>query len=141
VDLRYLYVGSSDTGRDVATWLAVPGARVRWRFQHFGADVAAIDVGAAPTVLLADHRPAGSVLPIYAVSELEGVCAALERSGWTIEARSLGTPEGPAAVLHDVSGTKIALLQVDRPTAMETAYAAPDNVHAVRPDSPVVERG
>jgi len=133
VDLRYLYVGSSDTGRDVASWLAVSGARMRWRFQHFGADVAAIDVGAAPTVLLADHRPAGSVLPIYAVSELEVVSDALERHGWTIEARAIGTPEGPASVLHDASGTKIALLQVDRPTAMENAYATSDNIHAVRP--------
>ncbi len=133
VDLRYLYVGSSDTGRDVETWLAVAGARMRWRFQHFGADVAAIEVGAGPTVLLADHRPAGSVLPIYAVNELEAASDALERHGWTIEARAIGTPEGPASVLHDRSGTKIALLQVDRPTAMDNAFAARDDVHAVRP--------
>ncbi len=94
MDLRYLYVGSSDTGRDVAAWLAVPGAQMRWRFRHFGADVAAIDLGSAPTVLLADHRPPGSVLPIYAVVELDGVRDALERHGWTVEATSIGTPEG-----------------------------------------------
>ena len=44
---------------------AGPGRELRWRFQHFGADVAAIDLGTRPTVLLADHRPTGSVLPIY----------------------------------------------------------------------------
>ena len=29
----------------------------------------------------------------------------LEGHGWTVEARSLGTPEGPVAVVHDPSGT------------------------------------
>ena len=135
VELRYLYVGSSDTGRDLDSWLGLPDARLRWRFRHFGADVAAIDVGAAPAVLLADHRPAGSVLPIYAVIDLERALDALEGRGWTIDARGLGTPEGPAAVAHDASGAEIALLRVDRPGAMEAAYASGDNIHAVRPDA------
>ena len=132
VELRYLYVGSSDTGRDVEAWLLAPGARLRWRFQHFGADVAAIDLGARPTVLLADHRPTGSVLPIYAVDDLDDVITALAERGWTVEAQGFGTPEGPAAVLRDPSGTELALLRVDRPTAMEAAYASADNTHAVR---------
>ena len=132
MELRYLYVGSSDTGRDVEAWLLVPGARLRWRFQHFGADVAAIDLGTRPAVLLADHRPTGSVLPIYAVEDLDGVIAEIAGRGWTVEAQGFGTPEGPAAVLRDPSGTEIALLRVDRPTAMEAAYAYAGNTHAVR---------
>ena len=132
VELRYLYVGSSDTGRDAEAWLLVPGARLRWRFQHFGADVAAIDLGTRPTVLLADHRPTGSILPIYAVDDLDGVITVLAERGWTVEAQGFGTPEGPAAVLRDPSGTEIALLRVDRPMAMEAAYASTDNTHAVR---------
>jgi hypothetical protein len=131
VELRYLYVGSSDTGRDVEAWLHLPGARLRWRFQHFGADVAAVDLGRPPAVLLADHRPTGTVLPIYAVEDLDDAIAALEGRGWTVEARDFGTPDGPAAMLHDPSGTELALLRVDRPTAMDAAYAAPDNPRAV----------
>jgi hypothetical protein len=42
------------------------------------------------------------------------------------------TPEGPAAVVHSASGTEVALLQVERPDAMERAFAAEDNIHAVR---------
>jgi hypothetical protein len=133
VELRYLYVGTSDTERDLAAWLAVPGAAMRWRFRHFGADVAAVDLGSAPVVLLADHRPAGTVLPIYAVDSLDGLLDTLGGQGWTIEARALGTPEGPAALLRDASGNELALLRVDSPTAMEQAYAAPANEHAVRP--------
>ncbi len=130
--LRYLYIGSSDTGRDVAIWSALPGATVRWRFQHFGADVAAVDLGSTPVVLLADHRPAGSILPIYAVDDLDSAVASLERDGWAVHERSFGTPEGAAALLGTQGGTEIGLLQVDRPQAMETAYDDERNSHAVR---------
>jgi hypothetical protein len=133
VELRYLYVGSSDVGRDVAAWLRVPGAEVRWRFRHFGADVAAIDIGSPPVVLLADHRPPGSILPIYAVDDLDRSVAALDGSGWALDMGPVGTPEGPACVVRDDSGGAIALLQVERPNAMDSAYTDGANVHAVRP--------
>ena len=42
--LRFLYVGTSDTGRDAKWFTEVLGARQRWRYQAFGADVAAVDV-------------------------------------------------------------------------------------------------
>jgi hypothetical protein len=135
VELRYLYVGSTDTEQDLAAWLRLPHAKVRWRFQHFGADVAAIDLGSRPFVLIADHRPAGSVLPIFAVDDLDAVVGALDGHGWTLELGPMGTPEGPACVLHDASGAAIALLRVDRPEAMELSYANAANTHAVRTSS------
>lgn len=133
MQLRYLYVGSADTGRDLGTWLALPGATLRWRFRHFGADVAAVEMGAEPLVLLADHRPTGTVLPIYAVDDLDGVLASLRAHGWSIKARSLGTPEGPVALCKDESGTLLALLRVERPGVMDDAYANRANPRAVRP--------
>ncbi|MDQ6615031.1 MAG: hypothetical protein M3083_09845 [Actinomycetota bacterium] len=133
MELRFLYVGSSDTERDLASWLAMPGAALRWRFRHFGADVAAVDVGAPPVVLLADHRPAGSVLPIYAVTDLDATGADLQQGGWVLELGPMGTPEGPVSVWRDASGTTIALLRVDRPDAMDAAYTDGANTHAIRP--------
>ncbi len=137
VELRFLYVGTSDTERDLATWLALPGARLRWRFQHFGADVAAVDLSTpgTPVVLLADHRPAGSVLPIYAVDDLDAAGGDLKAGGWVLEGGPMGTPEGPASVWRDGSGTGIALLQVDRPDVMDSAYTDQANTHAVRATS------
>jgi hypothetical protein len=132
VELRFLYVGSSDVTRDLDAWLGVPGARVRWRFRHFGADVAAIDLGSPPLVLLADHRPTGSILPIYAVDDLSARVAALTAQEWELELGPMGTPEGDASVLRDASGVTIALLEVVRPDAMDAAYANTDNPHAVR---------
>ena len=133
MQLRYLYVGSSDVGRDVAAWLRLPGATARWRFRHFGADVAAIDLGSLPVVLLADHRPPGSILPIYAVDDLDRAVTALDGAGWARDAGPMGTPEGPACVVRQDSGAAIALLQVDRADAMDSAYADGANPHAVRP--------
>ncbi len=133
VELRYLYVGSENVDEDLAVWLALPGAALRWRFQHFGADVAAVDVGSPPAILLADHRPAGTFLPIYAVRDLEEVTVTLRTGGWRVEAGPLGTPEGPATLMVDRSGGEVALLSVDRPEAMESAFADQANSHAVRP--------
>ncbi len=133
MELRYLYLGSSDVDADVAAWLRVPRAQLRWRFRHFGADVAAIDPGSRPFILVADHRPPGSVLPIYATDTLDATLAALEGHGWSLELGPIGTPEGPACVLRNLGGAAIALLQVDRSDAMESAYADVSNVHAVRP--------
>jgi hypothetical protein len=131
-NLRFVYVGTDDTERDLAAYLAIPGARLRWRFQHFGADVAAVDVGGPPVLLLADHRPAPSALPIYAVDNLETATDSLETAGFRREAGPLGTPEGAASVLVDLSGNRVAILQVDRPGVMDTAYVDPANTHAVR---------
>ncbi len=132
MELRFLYVGSDDTERDLASWLAMPGARLRWRFHAYQADVAAVDVGPAPLVLVADHRPAGSVLPIYAVTDLADATQTLVAGGWTHQVGPVGTPEGPAAVLADASGTLLALLRVDRPGAMDAAYADVSNPRARR---------
>jgi hypothetical protein len=132
VELRFLYLGSEDTEQDLAAWLALPGARLRWRFDAFGADVAAVDLGGPPLVLVADHRPGGSVLPIYAVADLEGTTENLVAGGWTPHPGPVGTPEGPATVLHRPSGAALALLRVDRPGALDLAYADEANTHARR---------
>ncbi|MHB8670207.1 MAG: VOC family protein [Acidimicrobiales bacterium] len=128
--LRFMYVGTTDTERDALAYLRIPGATLRWRFRHFGADVAAIELGPGPLLVLADHRPAPSVLPIYEVDDLDAAMADLSSAGWTIEG-PVGTPEGPAVVVWDGSGNQISLLRVDRPGAMDRAYADPTNSHAV----------
>lgn len=135
MELRYLYLGTSDTERDLVAWLAVPGAELRWRFQRFGADVACVDTGSGPAVMLADHRPAGSVLPIYAVAGLEEAVA-FDEHGWTLVEQGVEVPEGPVALLRSADGIELALLRVDRPEAMENAFRDRSNTFAVHPPDP-----
>jgi hypothetical protein len=132
VELRFLYVGCDDTDAAVAAWLGAPGTVLRWRFVAFGADVAAIDLGAPPLVLLADHRPAGDVLPIYGVADRAATVDDLVAAGWAVIEGPVGTPEGEASIVRDPAGTVIAVLQVDRPGAMDGAFTDEANTHAVR---------
>lgn len=132
MELRFLYVGSSDTERDLAAWLALPGARQRWRFQNFGADVAAVDLGGRPLVLVADHRPDGSVLPIYAVDDLDAAGDDLRAAGWALESGPMESPEGPAVLWRNASGASIALLRVDRPDMLDGMYRGDAGTHPGR---------
>ena len=133
MELRYLYVGAEDTEVELEAWLAAAtSAPNAWNRQRGWTVPAAVDMGSGPAVLVADHRPSGSVLPIYAVEDLDESRAALEAAGWRSEGPAAGTPEGPTILLRSPSGIEVALLRLDRPTAMEAAFADPGNDRRVR---------
>lgn len=132
--LRFLYAGVRDTDSAIAFHVDVLGARVRWRFQHFGADVAAIDLPGdtetSPLLLLADHRPPGTILPIYEIDDLAAGVAHFRAAGVPVDG-PMGSPEGDAIVVHDPAGGALAFLQVDRPGAMDAAFTDERNEHRV----------
>jgi predicted enzyme related to lactoylglutathione lyase len=134
--LLYLYVGCADTTAEPAFYNEALGADLVWRFQAFGADVAAVRMGpegaAGPLVLLADHRPVPSVLPIYSVGSLDAMARWLAATGWAQQAVRVEVPDGPCLVLADRSGNQVGLLQQDRPRAMPNAYYDATNPNAVR---------
>jgi predicted enzyme related to lactoylglutathione lyase len=130
--LEYLYVGAADFDRDVAYYRGVLGAEVVWAFHAFGARVAALRVCAGPLLLLADHRPAPSCVPVLAVEDLEATVQQLQQRGWQSEGEAFEIPPGPCYRLTDPSGNPYALFQNDRPDAMEQAYADPSNPNAIR---------
>jgi hypothetical protein len=131
-DLVYLYVGTAHFERDLAYYRDLLGAPVVWSFERFGAKVAALRLGGGPLFLLADHRPAPSCMPIYAVGNLAGTVAALTARGFRAEGPPFEVPDGPCQRFQDPSGNALALLQIDRPDALVAAYANPGNPHARR---------
>jgi predicted enzyme related to lactoylglutathione lyase len=132
VGLVYLYVGSADVQADLAFYRDSLGGEVVWRFQAFDADVAGVRLGEGPMVLLADHRPAPSVLPIFAVTDLEAAQEMLAAAGYASTQTQVEVPDGPALVLRDPSGNELALLHRVRPNAMPSSYRDPGNSSAVR---------
>ncbi len=120
--LLYLYVGSVDVAGDLAWYNEVLGAELLWRAQALGADVAAVRVGQGPAVVLADHRPVPSCMPIWAVEDLDAVIEWLEATEWARGSVRVEVPDGPCVVLTDRSGNQVALLRQDRPDAMQRAY-------------------
>ena len=81
-------------------------------------------------LLLADHRPPGSLLPIWAVTDLDEAERRLRAAGCSYVG-PLGSPEGDAVVFADPAGVEWAVLQVDRPGALDGAFADESNDHRV----------
>lgn len=112
--LRFLYVGSSDVGRDVKAYVAA-GAQELWDKTAFGTRVAAVRPGPGPLVLLAGHRPAGHTLPVYEVADLKATVKLLRKAGWTLEGETFEIPNGPCRLVKDPSGVESALFEDRRP--------------------------
>jgi len=116
--LRYLYLGSSDVERDLRFYVEVLGGERMWQFEGAGAEVAAVRVAQGPWILLADHRPPGSCLPIFAVDDLERTANDLHGRGWVSESGPFEVPDGPCYLFRDPSGNELALLGNVRPDVL-----------------------
>jgi hypothetical protein len=117
--LVYLYVGSADVGRDLAFYVDQLGGELAWRVASGGTEVAAVRLGQGPLVLLADHRPAPTVLQIWAVQDLGRTADAVRAAGWRGPEHMVEVPDGPCLILSDPSGNKVGLLEQRRPGVME----------------------
>jgi predicted enzyme related to lactoylglutathione lyase len=119
-ELKYLYVGSDDTARDVAWYRDVLGAEVVFDLEGFGAKVAALRLTpGGPLWLLADHREAGTVLPCFAVPDLGTAVKALRKRGWKEKAGPIEIPDGPCMLFEDPSGNELAVYGNVRPDVLQ----------------------
>lgn len=130
--LAYLYVGTAGFERDCAYYREVLEAELVWAFHAFGAKVAAFRVCDGPLLLLADHRPAPSCMPVFAVEDLDATVAELKGRGWQSEGDRFEIPNGPCCRFSDPSGNPLALFQNLRPDSMERAFADEGNPNAIK---------
>jgi hypothetical protein len=132
----YLYVGVDDVLAAVDFYERALGAEFLWHFRRFETEVAAVRVSAeGPKVLLAEHRPVPSCIPIWTVPDLEALVAHLAAAGFAARGVSDGTPDGPVHVLQDLDGNELGFLQQDVPDALVARYAARDSEYAVPRDA------
>jgi predicted enzyme related to lactoylglutathione lyase len=117
-ELKYLYVGTRAFDEDRAYYRDVLGAEEIWHFEEFGARVAAFRVAAGPLLLIADHRPAPSCLPVFAVEDLEETVARLTARGWRAASGPFEIPDGPCYLFSDRSGNSLAVFGNVRPNAL-----------------------
>ncbi|HVL88295.1 MAG TPA: VOC family protein [Candidatus Thermoplasmatota archaeon] len=117
--LAYLYVGSSRFADDLAYYRDVLRAPLAWNLEGFGAHVAAFRFGEGPLVLLADHRPAGTCMPVYAVPDLEATVSDLRLRGWSPRSGPFEIPPGPCYTFADPSGNEVAIYEEVRPRPFE----------------------
>lgn len=118
--LEYLYVGSGDVEKDLAFYRDVMGARVVWDFREFGTRVASVELGERPPLyILAGHRPAKSVLPIFLVERLDEAERFLRERGWRDDGHRVEVPDGPVRIVTDPSGNQVGLLEPVRGRPLE----------------------
>jgi hypothetical protein len=130
--LDYLYVGCKNFESDAKYYRDTLNGELIWAFEKFGAKVAAFKLAYGPIILLADHKKAPSIEPIFSVENLESAIKSLKEKGVSEIEGPLQTPNGPAYSFQDPSGNKFSLLQNDRPEAMERSYADKSNASAIR---------
>jgi len=116
--LQFLYVGSADVGRDVEYYTTVLGGKKLWDIRAFGARVAAVRLCKGPVYLLADHRPAPSCLPLFAVKDLKATAKQLRGRGWRPDGRPFEIPPGPCYTFKDPSGNPLGIFVNARPNVM-----------------------
>ena len=117
--LEYLYVGTARFERDLAYYRDVLGAPLLWNLEGFGAHVAAFRLGKGPLLLLADHRPAPSCMPLYAVADLKETTRLLRKRGWKPDGRPFEIPNGPCCAFDEPSGNRLGIFQNGRPQPFE----------------------
>lgn len=118
--LEYLYMGSADVGQDLAYYRDVLGAEVVWDFSEFGTRVAGLRLWVkGPMLLVAGHRPAPSLLPVFAVDDLDATEKELRRKGWKPEGERFGIPDGDCYLFKDPSGNEMAVYEDSRPHALD----------------------
>ena len=120
-ELKYLYVGTSSFEEESRVLRQRPRGREVWQFEEFGAKVAAFRLAAGPLLLIADHRPAPSCLPVFAVPDLDSTVRELEGRGWRPEAGPIEIPDGPCYLFRDRSGNQLAVFGNVRPDALTRA--------------------
>jgi len=125
-------MGSGKFDADLRYYRDSVGAELLWNFKAFGARVAAFRVGEGSLVLIADHNPAPSCMPIYEAENLKSTVSELKKRGCKPDSGPFEIPNGPCYVFKDPSGNEFAIFQDVRPDAMEVSYADPDNPRAIR---------
>jgi predicted enzyme related to lactoylglutathione lyase len=118
--LEYLYMGSADVAQDLAYYRDVMGAEVVWDVSEFGTRVAGVRLFAqGPMVLIAGHRRSPSLLPVFAVDDLDAVEKDLRKKGWAPEGGRFGIPDGDCYLFKDPTGNEMAIYEDSRPHVLE----------------------
>jgi len=120
--LRFLYIGSSDVGKDLDYYTKVLGGKKVWDFTSMGTRVAAVQVSSGPLLLLAGHRRAPSVLPVFEVENLKVSVREFKSHGWQPDGEEFEIPNGPCYLFKDPSGNQMAIFQDVRPRLLESGF-------------------
>ena len=120
--LAFSLCGKLHVRKDLEYYTKTLGARKIWDFTSMGTRVAAVNVSSGPLLLLAGHRPAPSVLPVFEVENLKATVKELRNRGWRPDGGEFEIPNGPCYLFKDPSGNQMAIFQDVRPRLLESGF-------------------
>ena len=118
LSLDFVYMPSKDVDGDPKYYVDVLGAEEVFNIKDEGAQVAMVDMGTGPRLLLADHDGPDSAIMIYRVESLKKAKAELSKRGWKKDAE-LEIPHGPVCTFTAANGQRLAIYELERPEADE----------------------
>ena len=118
LSLDFVYMPSKDVDGDLKYYVDVLGAEEVFNIKDEGAQVAMVDMGTGPRLLLADHDGPDSAIMIYRVESLKKAKAELSKRGWKKDAE-LEIPHGPVCTFTAANGQRLAIYELERPEADE----------------------
>ena len=112
--LDYVYSPCTDVAAELRYFEEVLGARVVFAIEGMGSQVAMLELGGPPPLLLASHLEGDRPVLVYRVADLAAAVAELESHGWRPGAR-LEIPQGPICSFATPGGHRLAIYQLTRP--------------------------
>ena len=109
---------SQDVDKDLKYYVDILGAEEVFNIKDEGAQVAMVNMGAGPRLLLADHDGPDKVIMIYRVENLKKAKSELGRRGWKKDAE-LEIPHGPVSTFTATNWQRFAIYELVRPEAEE----------------------
>jgi hypothetical protein len=117
--LEFLYSQSDDVVADLRYLVDVLGGEQVFAIEDGGVQVAMVDFGQPPAILLTNHLAGDRPIHVHAVDDLPGTTRELEARGWTRDS-AIELPIGPAVTFRTPGGLRFALYQPTRPFVLES---------------------
>ena len=119
LSLDFIYMPSQDVDKDLRYYVDILGAE-----EVEGAQVAMVNMGAGPRLLLADHDGPDKAIMIYRVENLNKAKSELSKRGWKKDAE-LEIPHGPVCTFTATDGQRFAIYELVWPEADQFLAGAP----------------
>jgi hypothetical protein len=118
LSLDFVYMPSKDIDNDLKYYVDVLGAQEVFNIKDDEAQVAMVNMGAGPRLLLADHDGPDRAIMIYRVENLKKAKSELGKRGWKKDAE-LEIPHGPVCTFTASNRERFAIYELVRPEADE----------------------
>lgn len=116
LSLDFVYIPSKNVDKDLKYYAEVLGGEVVFNIKDMGTQVAMVNMGSEPRLLLAGHLDGEVPVLLYRVENLKAAMKELKGRGWK-KGDEVELPHGPACTFTAEGGQRFAIYQLVRPEA------------------------